>query len=71
MASVNLENYSWGIRPVLFNIGNFQVPSYTFFIGLGFLVGLAVYFWETKRAILWRKQSLHNFGRVNWRGNWS
>lgn len=40
---------TWGIRPVLFNIGNISVPSYTFFIAMGFLVGLAVYFWEAKK----------------------
>jgi len=41
---------TWGIRPILFAIGNIQIPSYGFFIALGFLVGLAVYFWEARRS---------------------
>lgn len=40
----------WGIKPILFTIGNIQIPSYTIFIALGFLVGLAVYFWEARRS---------------------
>ena len=41
---------TWGIKPILFNIGSIPVPSYSFFIVLGFLVGLAVYFWEAKKS---------------------
>ncbi len=40
----------WGIKPVLFSIGNAPVSSYTFFLTLGFLVGFAVYFWEARRT---------------------
>ena len=40
---------TWGIRPVLFNIGNLPVSSYSSFIALGFLIGLAVYFWEARK----------------------
>jgi phosphatidylglycerol:prolipoprotein diacylglycerol transferase len=41
---------TWGIRPILFSVGNVQVPSYSFFVGLGFLVGSLVYFWEAKKS---------------------
>lgn len=40
----------WGIKPVLFNIGSFGVPSYSFFVILGLIVGLAVYFYEAKKT---------------------
>jgi phosphatidylglycerol---prolipoprotein diacylglyceryl transferase len=35
----------WGIRPVLFSIGKFEVNSYSFFVLLGLIVGLAVYYY--------------------------
>jgi len=40
---------SWGIRPILFNIGDIAVPSYSFFISLGLIVALSIYFWEAKK----------------------
>jgi len=40
---------NWGIKPILFHIGNFNVSSYTFFVLLGLLVGIAVYFYEARR----------------------
>jgi len=40
----------WGVRPILFYIGNTPVPSYTFFIALAFIVGLLVYFLEAKKS---------------------
>ncbi|MFH1191978.1 MAG: prolipoprotein diacylglyceryl transferase family protein [bacterium] len=48
---------NWGIKPILFHIGNFKVPSYSFFVLLGLLVGIAVYFYEAKR-----KKSLNENG---------
>ena len=38
-----------GILPVLFRLGRFEVPSYTFFISLGILTGLLVYYREAKK----------------------
>ncbi len=32
----------WGIRPELFTVGNFTVPSYSFFVLLGIIVGILV-----------------------------
>jgi phosphatidylglycerol:prolipoprotein diacylglycerol transferase len=34
---------SWGVRPILFEVGNFQISSYSFFVSLGILVGLLFY----------------------------
>lgn len=40
---------NWGIRPILFHIGNFCIDSYSFFVLLGLLVGIAVYFYEARK----------------------
>ena len=40
---------NWGIRPILFNIGNIGITSYSFFVLLGLIVGLIVYFYESKK----------------------
>jgi len=45
--SINTNH--WGIRPVLFNIGNIDIPSYTFFVALGFFAGVGVYIYESKQ----------------------
>jgi phosphatidylglycerol---prolipoprotein diacylglyceryl transferase len=39
----------WGIRPILFHIGSFEIQSYSFFVLLGLIVGTAIYFYESKR----------------------
>ncbi len=49
---------NWGIKPILFYINNFGVPAYSFFVGLGLAVGLAVYFYEAKKQ---NKQSQNGF----------
>lgn len=35
---------NWGIRPILFEIFGLKIPAYSFFVSLGFLVGVLVYF---------------------------
>jgi phosphatidylglycerol---prolipoprotein diacylglyceryl transferase len=40
---------NWGLRPILFQVGNFDVPSYSFFVLLGLLAGAMVYFWESRK----------------------
>jgi phosphatidylglycerol:prolipoprotein diacylglycerol transferase len=40
----------WGIKPTLFYIGSIPVASYSFFMSLGILAGLLVYFWEARRT---------------------
>jgi phosphatidylglycerol:prolipoprotein diacylglycerol transferase len=49
MVDSHLHPEFWGIRPILFNIGNFGVPAYSFFVLLGLLVGILVYYLEAKR----------------------
>lgn len=39
---------NWGVRPVLFHIGSFGVPSYEFFVTLALVVGILVYLWEAR-----------------------
>lgn len=39
----------WGIYPVLFQIGNMEVSTYTFFITLGIAVGVLIYLFEAKK----------------------
>lgn len=40
---------NWGIRPILFHIGGLDIQSYSFFVLLGLIVGIAIYFYESKR----------------------
>lgn len=44
-----IPNPEWGVKPILFHIGNFSVPSYSFFIGLALLVGILIYWLEARR----------------------
>ena len=39
----------WGIKPVLFHLGALEIPSYSFFVLLGLVAGLTVFFREAKR----------------------
>lgn len=48
MVDNHIHPANWGIRPTLFNIGDFGVPAYSFFVLLGLIVGLLVYFHESK-----------------------
>jgi phosphatidylglycerol:prolipoprotein diacylglycerol transferase len=45
-----LPNQSWGIRPILFTINEFPIPSYATFMLLGLMAGLFVYFVTAKRS---------------------
>ncbi|RKD90445.1 prolipoprotein diacylglyceryl transferase [Mangrovibacterium diazotrophicum] len=40
---------NWGIFPVIFRIGKLEVSSYSFFVLLGLIVGLSVYFLLARR----------------------
>lgn len=47
------SNYTpdhWGIMPILFHIGGFAVPAYSFFIMLGLITGILYYFHEAKKT---------------------
>jgi phosphatidylglycerol:prolipoprotein diacylglycerol transferase len=39
----------WGIKPILFYLGNFPVPSYSFFMGLAILAGCLVYWLDARK----------------------
>lgn len=42
----------WGVRPVLFTLGSHPVQSYSFFVGFGLLVAVALYYVNTRsRAV--------------------
>lgn len=43
----HLHQPAWGIRPVLFEIAGRPVPSYAFFVGLGLVAAVALYYWNT------------------------
>lgn len=47
--SHSIPEAEWGISPVLFTLWNIQVPSYSFFVGLGLFVGLAIYWLEARK----------------------
>lgn len=49
MAATNPLPADWGVRPVLFHIGDQAVSSYAVFMGLGVLTGIAVYIYESRR----------------------
>jgi phosphatidylglycerol---prolipoprotein diacylglyceryl transferase len=38
----------WGIRPVLFRVGGHPVASYGFFVLLGLLAAIGLYYWNTR-----------------------
>lgn len=39
----------WGIRPILFSVCGFDIPSYSFFVALGLLAGILVYYLEARK----------------------
>ena len=39
----------WGIKPILFQIGDFAFPAYSFFVLSGLLCGLAVFCFYARR----------------------
>lgn len=41
----------WGVRPVLFHVGEFGVPAYSFFVLLGLIAGTSLYFFEARRSV--------------------
>jgi len=45
-----IPNAGWGVRSVLFNIGNFSVPSYSFFMALAIIAGCLLYWYDSRKA---------------------
>lgn len=50
MTFVGPSTESWGIRPVLFRAGGFDVPSYTVLVLLGIAAGVILFFHESRRT---------------------
>ncbi len=40
---------SWGIKPILFSWGGFDIYAYSFFVTLGLIVGILIYYLEAKK----------------------
>lgn len=38
----------WGVLPVLFHVGEFGVPAYSFFVLLGLIAGTSLYFFDAR-----------------------
>lgn len=49
MLDTHMHPEEWGIKPVLFQVGQWDIPSYSVFVLLGLLVGIIVYRMEAKR----------------------
>lgn len=43
------SNESWGLKPVLFKIGNFPIESYPVMLFLALLVGIGIYIWQLEK----------------------
>jgi phosphatidylglycerol:prolipoprotein diacylglycerol transferase len=46
---ISSPNESWGLKPVLFKIGNFPIEAYPVMLFLALLVGVSIYVWQLKR----------------------
>jgi phosphatidylglycerol:prolipoprotein diacylglycerol transferase len=44
-----VPNLEWGIKPILFHIGSFPIPSYSFFVGLAVIIGILFYWLEARK----------------------
>lgn len=49
MIDFHTHPQNWGVKPELFSIGNFGISSYSFFVLLGLIVGLLVYYFLAKK----------------------
>ncbi|MFA7244750.1 MAG: prolipoprotein diacylglyceryl transferase family protein [Candidatus Magasanikbacteria bacterium] len=49
MIDLHIHPENWGVKPVLFHINNLEIPSYSFFVLLGLIVGLIYYYFAAKK----------------------
>ncbi|MBU3190357.1 prolipoprotein diacylglyceryl transferase [Clostridium bowmanii] len=42
-------NEAWGIKPVLFKIGNFPIEAYPVMLFLALLAGISIYIWQLRK----------------------
>lgn len=60
MLDLHLVPYpEWGVKPVLFYLGNLPIPSYSFFMLLAILVGCIVYWLEAKKNKIANEDSFY------------
>ncbi|MBU0459072.1 prolipoprotein diacylglyceryl transferase [Patescibacteria group bacterium] len=57
--SPHLHINDWGIRPTLFQIGSFPIPSYSVFVLLGMFVAIIVFALFTRRQNQWHEHSFY------------
>ncbi|MEM4719559.1 MAG: prolipoprotein diacylglyceryl transferase [Candidatus Pacearchaeota archaeon] len=50
---------NWGIKPILFDIFGFSVPSYSLFVFLGIVLGVLVYWSEVKKKKNYSENNLY------------
>ena len=41
---------NWGVMPILFQIGKYEISTYSFFVLLGIIVAVLIYFYEAKKV---------------------
>lgn len=58
MIDSHLHPETWGVMPVLFSFGSFKIPAYEFFVLLGLIVGLGIYFYESKNQKRFGKSTI-------------
>ncbi|MDD4409689.1 MAG: prolipoprotein diacylglyceryl transferase [Candidatus Pacebacteria bacterium] len=44
-----IPSVDWGIRPILFSMNGFNIPSYSFFVALGVIIGFGYYVYQAKK----------------------
>ncbi len=49
MIDNHLYSNGWGVKPIIFKIGELEVPAYSFFVLLGLMVGLTIYLYEARK----------------------
>jgi phosphatidylglycerol---prolipoprotein diacylglyceryl transferase len=50
MSNTRFFSEDWGVRPVLFQIGNIKIPAYSFFVLLAIIVSSIIYYHEARRS---------------------
>ncbi len=51
-------NKDWGVRPILFEVNNFKIESYPFFVGLGILLAIIFYIKLAKKEKKFRFRNI-------------
>ncbi|MBU0467768.1 MAG: prolipoprotein diacylglyceryl transferase [Candidatus Omnitrophica bacterium] len=49
MIDAHIHHEGWGVQPVLFDVNGLEVGSYPFFVLLGLIFGILVYFLEARK----------------------